>query len=101
MFPFSEWALGENKIIRCNQTSSFTPGSWSRFCYIYQSAPDIIGFRNRDHEEGFFCCCHFKLIPNGKSRYCASLCRKNQRILAESFRHLKTIHLITSGKAQS
>lgn len=46
MFPFSEWALGENKIIRCNQTSSFIPGS----------PPDIIGFRNRDQEGGFLCC---------------------------------------------
>lgn len=33
------------------------------------------------------CCCHFKVTPNGKSRYCARLCRKNQGILAESFRH--------------
>lgn len=88
MFPFSEWALGENKIIRCNQTSSFIPGSWSRFCYIYQSAPDIIGFRNRDHEGGFFVAVvilKWSLMENPGTM--ARLCRKNQGILAESFRH--------------
>lgn len=74
MLPFSEWALGENKIIRRNQTSSFIPGS----------PPDIIGFRNRDQEGGFF---WLLVIPNGKSRYRDRLCRKNQGILAESFRH--------------
>ena len=79
MFPFSEWALGENKIIPCNQTPSFIPGP----------PPDIVGFANRDLEGGFVVVAVVILkwsltveVPGAVLDYAG----KNQGILAASFR---------------